>query len=121
MSLLLAGLALVPGDLLRAAQVDGASAWRRQPSCRWSSRRRGCSASDPGRFWIFDNIYVLTGGSSSAYRISVDLELRQPVQGVQRGPWFGDQRADLWLHVAVVRSFSSSCSAPRHQVSLSGR
>ena len=46
--LLLAGLALVPGDLLKAAQVDGAGAWRRLTGspCRSSSRRswsRCCS------------------------------------------------------------------------------
>ncbi|MGC1805975.1 MAG: sugar ABC transporter permease, partial [Mycobacterium sp.] len=64
--LLLAGLALVPADLLKAAQVDGAGAWRRlrtitlpliKPAILVALLFRTLDA-----FRIFDNIYVLTGG-----------------------------------------------------------
>src|SRR6202035_5402405 len=63
--LLLAGLALVPNDLLKAAQVDGDVAWRRlmeitlpliKPAILVALLFRTLDA-----FRIFDNIYVLTG------------------------------------------------------------
>lgn len=98
--LLLAGLALVPEDLLRAAQVDGASAWRRltkvilpmiKPAIVVALLFRTLDA-----FRIFRQ-HLCADRRQQQHRIGVDLGLRQPVQGVQRGPWFGDQRADLWL------------------------
>ncbi|MBL7660331.1 trehalose ABC transporter permease SugA, partial [Escherichia coli] len=73
--LLLAGLALVPEDLLRAAQVDGASAWRRltkvilpmiKPAIVVALLFRTLDA-----FRIFDNIYVLTGGSNNTGSVSI--------------------------------------------------
>lgn len=73
--LLLAGLALVPEDLLKAAQVDGAGAWRRlvkitlpliKPAILVALLFRTLDA-----FRIFDNIYVLTGGSANTGSLSV--------------------------------------------------
>lgn len=73
--LLLAGLALVPEDLLKAAQVDGAGAWRRlvkiilpliKPAILVALLFRTLDA-----FRIFDNIYVLTGGSNDTGSVSI--------------------------------------------------
>ncbi|HEU4361359.1 MAG TPA: sugar ABC transporter permease [Mycobacterium sp.] len=73
--LLLAGLALVPEDLLKAAQVDGAGAWRRlvkvilpliKPAILVALLFRTLDA-----FRIFDNIYVLTHGSNGTGSVSI--------------------------------------------------
>ncbi|VBA60675.1 carbohydrate ABC transporter permease [Mycobacterium attenuatum] len=73
--LLLAGLALVPEDLLRAAQIDGAGAWRRltkvtlpiiKPAVVVALLFRTLDA-----FRIFDNIYVLTGGENDTESVSI--------------------------------------------------
>ncbi|HYB36133.1 MAG TPA: sugar ABC transporter permease [Mycobacterium sp.] len=73
--LLLAGLALVPEDLLKAAQVDGAGAWRRlikvtlpliKPAILVALLFRSLDA-----FRIFDNIYVLTRGSNNTDSVSM--------------------------------------------------
>jgi multiple sugar transport system permease protein len=73
--LLLAGLALVPEDLLRAAQVDGAGAWRRltgvilpiiKPAVLVALLFRTLDA-----FRIFDNIYVLTDGNNNTDSVSI--------------------------------------------------
>ena len=80
--LLLAGLALVPDDLLKAAQVDGAGAWTRlwriilplmKPAILVALLFRTLDA-----FRIFDSIYIMTNGaygtevlSLLAYRTSI--------------------------------------------------
>jgi multiple sugar transport system permease protein len=73
--LLLAGLALVPEDLLMAAQVDGAGAWRRltritmpiiKPAVVVALLFRTLDA-----FRIFDNIYVLTAGENNTESVSI--------------------------------------------------
>ena len=73
--LLLAGLALVPDDLLKAAQVDGAGGWSRltriilpmmKPAILVALLFRTLDA-----FRIFDNIYVLTGGSNNTASVSI--------------------------------------------------
>lgn len=73
--LLLAGLALVPDDLLKAAQVDGAGAWTRlvriiiplmKPAILVALLFRTLDA-----FRIFDNIYVLTRGSNQTGSVSI--------------------------------------------------
>lgn len=72
--LLLAGLSLVPDDLLNAARVDGASAWQRfsrvtlplmKPAILVALLFRSLDA-----FRIFDNIYVLTGGTNGTGSVS---------------------------------------------------
>ncbi|MBX9638695.1 MAG: sugar ABC transporter permease [Mycobacteriaceae bacterium] len=73
--LLLAGLALVPEDLSKAAQVDGADAWRRltritlpiiKPAVVVALLFRTLDA-----FRIFDNIYVLTAGANNTGSVSI--------------------------------------------------
>lgn len=73
--LLLAGLSLVPEDLLRAAQVDGAGPWRRlvritlpiiKPAVVVALLFRTLDA-----FRIFDNIYVLTDGANNTDSVSI--------------------------------------------------
>jgi multiple sugar transport system permease protein len=73
--LLLAGLALVPEDLLKAAQVDGADPWRRltritlpimKPAIVVALLFRTLDA-----FRIFDNIYVLTAGDNNTGSVSI--------------------------------------------------
>lgn len=73
--LLLAGLALVPEELLKAAQVDGAGPWRRltgvilpiiKPAVVVALLFRTLDA-----FRIFDNIYVLTNGANNTDSVSI--------------------------------------------------
>jgi multiple sugar transport system permease protein len=73
--LLLAGLALVPDDLLKAAEVDGAGPWSRltritlpliKPAILVALLFRTLDA-----FRIFDNIYVLTAGSNNTASVSI--------------------------------------------------
>jgi multiple sugar transport system permease protein len=73
--LLLAGLAVVPEDLVKAAQVDGAGAWRRltrvtlpiiKPAVVVALLFRTLDA-----FRIFDNIYVLTNGANNTESVSI--------------------------------------------------
>jgi len=73
--LLLAGLALVPNDLLKAAEVDGAAPWTRlirvtlpllKPAILVALLFRTLDA-----FRIFDNIYVLTGGAHDTASVSI--------------------------------------------------
>jgi multiple sugar transport system permease protein len=73
--LLLAGLALVPEELHRAAQMDGAGAWKRltkitlpliKPAVLVALLFRTLDA-----FRIFDNIYILTGGANNTYSVSI--------------------------------------------------
>jgi multiple sugar transport system permease protein len=73
--LLMAGLALVPEDLLKAASMDGASAWKRfwmvtvpliKPAILVALLFRTLDA-----FRIFDNIFVLTSGANQTSSVSM--------------------------------------------------
>jgi multiple sugar transport system permease protein len=73
--LLMAGLALVPEDLLKAASMDGANAWQRftkvmlpvmKPAILVALLFRTLDA-----FRIFDNIYVLTQGQNDTSSVSM--------------------------------------------------
>jgi multiple sugar transport system permease protein len=73
--LLMAGLALVPEDLQKAAKVDGATAWQRfirvtlplmKPAILVALLFRTLDA-----FRIFDNIYILTSGGHDTYSVSI--------------------------------------------------
>lgn len=73
--LLLAGMALVPEELLRAARVDGATAWQRftkimlplmKPAILVALLFRTLDA-----FRVFDNIYVLTSGANNTRSVSI--------------------------------------------------
>lgn len=86
--LLLAGLALVPDDLLKAASVDGANAWQRfrrvmlpvmKPAILVALLFRTLDA-----FRIFDNIYVLTQGSYETSSVSM-LTYNNLIRGLNLG------------------------------------
>jgi multiple sugar transport system permease protein len=73
--LLMAGLALVPDDLLKAASMDGAGGWQRftkvmlpvmKPAILVALLFRTLDA-----FRIFDNIFILTGGSQGTGSVSM--------------------------------------------------
>jgi multiple sugar transport system permease protein len=73
--LLMAGLSLVPEDLLKAAKVDGASAWQRfirvmlplmKPAILVALLFRTLDA-----FRIFDNIFILTKGNNGTGSVSI--------------------------------------------------
>jgi multiple sugar transport system permease protein len=73
--LLLAGLTLVPDDLLRAARVDGASAWQRfsliilpimKPTIAVALLFRTLDA-----FRIFDTVFVQTRGAQNTETVSI--------------------------------------------------
>jgi multiple sugar transport system permease protein len=73
--LLMAGLALVPEDLLKAASMDGANAWKRfwaitvpliKPAILVALLFRTLDA-----FRVFDNIYILTNGANQTSSVSM--------------------------------------------------
>ncbi len=73
--LLMAGLALVPEDLLKAASMDGANAWKRfwmitvpliKPAILVALLFRTLDA-----FRVFDNIYILTSGANGTSSVSM--------------------------------------------------
>ena len=73
--LLMAGLSLVPEDLLKAAKVDGANAWQRfirimvplmKPAILVALLFRALDA-----FRIFDNIFILTVGANGTSSVSM--------------------------------------------------
>ena len=73
--LLLAGLSLVPEDLLKAAKVDGASGWQRfwritvplmKPAILVALLFRTLDS-----FRIFDNIFILTQGNNGTESVSI--------------------------------------------------
>jgi multiple sugar transport system permease protein len=122
--LLLAGLALVPGDLLRAASMDGASARQRftrivlpmiKPVILVAVLFRAMDA-----FRIFDNIYVLTGGSSGTASVSI-VAYNNLIRGLNLG--IGSTLSVLiflgiaLLTFAFIRLFGTSApgGAPRRR------
>ncbi|HYN35521.1 MAG TPA: sugar ABC transporter permease [Actinomycetota bacterium] len=73
--LLLAGLSLVPNELINAARVDGASAWQRltnvilpmmKPAILVALLFRTLDA-----FRIFDNIFIMTQGAQDTRSVSI--------------------------------------------------
>jgi len=86
--LLMAGLALVPDDLLKAAALDGASGWQRftkvilplmKPAILVALLFRTLDA-----FRIFDNLFVLTGGSQGTSSVSM-LTYNNLIKGLNLG------------------------------------
>ncbi|MDL4777099.1 MULTISPECIES: carbohydrate ABC transporter permease [Thermomonosporaceae] len=73
--LLMAGLALVPEDTLKAASMDGAGAWQRFRLITLPLMRPAILAALLFRtldaFRIFDNIFVLTNGAQNTAAVSV--------------------------------------------------
>ncbi|MGW4211909.1 carbohydrate ABC transporter permease [Lentzea sp. NPDC004789] len=86
--LLMAGLALVPDDLLKAAAMDGAGAWQRfikvtvpimKPAILVALLFRTLDA-----FRIFDNLFVLTAGSQGTSSVSM-LTYNNLIKGLNLG------------------------------------
>lgn len=102
--LLMAGLALVPEDLLKAASIDGASAWQRfwritvplmKPAILVALLFRVMDS-----FRIFDNIFVLTSGANDTSSVSV-IAYNNLIGGLNLG--IGSAMAVLiFLTIAVV-------------------
>ncbi|MCT2587423.1 sugar ABC transporter permease [Actinophytocola sp. S1-96] len=86
--LLMAGLALVPDDLLKAASMDGATAWQRftkvmlpvmKPAILVALLFRTLDA-----FRIFDNIFVLTKGANDTSSVSM-ITYNNLIKGLNLG------------------------------------
>jgi multiple sugar transport system permease protein len=102
--LLMAGLALVPEDLLKAAAVDGAGAWQRflrvmlpvmKPAILVALLFRTLDA-----FRIFDNIFILTAGAHETSSVSM-LTYTNLIEGLNLG--IGNTLAVLiFVAVAVI-------------------
>ncbi len=102
--LLMAGLALVPEDLLKAASMDGASPWQRfwkitipliKPSILVALLFRTLDA-----FRIFDNIFVLTSGANETSSVSV-VAYNNLIRGLNLG--IGSTMAVLiFITIAIV-------------------
>jgi multiple sugar transport system permease protein len=73
--LLLAGLSLVPEDLLKAAKVDGATAWQRFTKVTLPLMKPAILVALLFRtldsFRIFDNIFILTQGANNTGSVSI--------------------------------------------------
>jgi multiple sugar transport system permease protein len=102
--LLMAGLALVPDDLLKAASMDGASLWQRfyritlplmKPAILVALLFRTLDA-----FRIFDNIFVLTNGANQTASVSV-VAYDNLIKGLNLG--IGSTMAVLiFITIAIV-------------------
>jgi multiple sugar transport system permease protein len=73
--LLLAGLSLVPEDLLKAAKVDGATAWQRFTRITLPLMKPAILVALLFRtldsFRVFDSIYILTDGANNTGSVSL--------------------------------------------------
>ena len=102
--LLMAGLALVPEDLLKAASMDGATAWQRfwkitvpliKPSILVALLFRTLDA-----FRVFDNIYILTSGANDTSSVSI-VAYNNLIRGLNLG--IGSTMAVLiFLTIAII-------------------
>lgn len=102
--LLMAGLALVPDDLLKAASMDGANAWQRftkvmvpvmKPAILVALLFRTLDA-----FRIFDNIFVLTSGANETSSVSM-ITYSNLIKGLNLG--IGSAMSVLiFLTVAII-------------------
>jgi multiple sugar transport system permease protein len=102
--LLMAGLALVPDDLLKAASMDGATGWQRftkvmvpvmKPAILVALLFRTLDA-----FRIFDNIFVLTKGANDTSSVSMQA-YNNLIKGLNLG--IGSTMSVLiFLAVAII-------------------
>jgi trehalose/maltose transport system permease protein len=102
--LLMAGLALVPDDLLKAASMDGATGWQRftkvivpvmKPAILVALLFRTLDA-----FRIFDNIFVLTKGANDTSSVSMQA-YNNLIRGLNLG--IGSTMSVLiFLAVAII-------------------
>jgi multiple sugar transport system permease protein len=86
--LLMAGLALVPDDLLKAASMDGATRWQKfvrvmlpvmKPAILVALLFRTLDA-----FRIFDNIFILTAGANNTSSVSM-ITYNNLIKGLNLG------------------------------------
>ena len=102
--LLMAGLALVPDDLHKAAAMDGGTAWQRfwqitvpliKPSILVAVLFRTLDA-----FRVFDNIYVLTSGANETSSVSI-VAYNNLIRGLNLG--IGSAMSVLiFLTIAII-------------------
>ncbi|HIW62772.1 MAG TPA: sugar ABC transporter permease [Candidatus Stackebrandtia excrementipullorum] len=102
--LLLAGLALVPDELHRAAAMDGAGRWKRFVSITLPLMRPAIAVALLFRtldaFRIYDNIYVLTNGAQNTGSVSI-ITYTNLVSGLNLG--IGSTMSVLiFLTVAII-------------------
>ncbi|WP_033340484.1 carbohydrate ABC transporter permease [Catenuloplanes japonicus] len=102
--LLMAGLALVPEELLRAASMDGASAWQRFTKVMLPVMKPAILVAllfrtlDAVR--VFDNIFVLTAGSNETSSVSM-IAFNNLLRGLNLG--IGSTMSVLiFLTVAII-------------------
>jgi multiple sugar transport system permease protein len=104
--LLLAGLVLVPTDLIEASKVDGASPWQRltrvmlpimKPAILVALLFRTLDA-----FRIFDNIFILTNGAANTESVSI-TGYNQLFQGLNLG--IGSTVSVLIFLVVIIIAF----------------
>jgi len=102
--LLMAGLALVPEDLLKAASIDGATAWQRFTKVMLPVMKPAILVAllfrtlDAVR--VFDNIYILTAGSQDTSSVSM-LAYNNLIKGLNLG--IGSTMSVLiFLTVAII-------------------
>jgi multiple sugar transport system permease protein len=69
--LLMAGLALVPEDLLKAASMDGANAWKRFWAITVPLIKPAILVALLYAFRVFDNIFILTSGANGTSSVSM--------------------------------------------------
>jgi multiple sugar transport system permease protein len=104
--LLLAGLVLVPNDLIEAAKVDGASAWQRLTRVMLPIMKPAILVAvlfrtlDAVR--IFDNIYILTNGAANTESVSI-VGYNQLFQGLNIG--IGSTVSVLIFLVVIIFAF----------------
>ena len=86
--LLLAGLALVPQDLLKAAAMDGAGWWQRFTKVMLPAMKPAILVALLFRtldaFRVFDNIFVLTAGAHNTSSVSM-LTYNNLIKGLNLG------------------------------------
>jgi multiple sugar transport system permease protein len=117
--LLLAGLSQVPEELLEAARVDGAGAWRRLVRVTLPSMRNAVAVAVLFRtldaFRIFDVVFVMTGGAHGTESVSF-LAYRQVIGRTALG--LGSAVSVLLflcvvlVALALVRAFRVELGAP---------
>ncbi|MFG1606173.1 carbohydrate ABC transporter permease [Actinoplanes sp. NPDC049265] len=102
--LLMAGLALVPEDLLKAASMDGASGWQRFTSVMLPVMKPAILVALLFRtldaLRVFDNIYVLTAGANETSSVSM-IAYNNLIKGLNLG--IGSTMSVLiFLTVAII-------------------
>jgi ABC-type sugar transport system permease subunit len=107
MVLFLAGLQSIPGDLYEAAELDGASGWRRFTTVTWpllsNQTMLVCIQALSASFQVFDQIKVMTdGGPAKGTETLVVLINRLGMNNLEFGA--GAAISDLLLVIVLVLS-----------------